>query len=124
MSNNDALLVFALLGEGGGLPVLDLCVLIAYIGGVVVLGCALVRKNRSTDEFMAASRSLPDWEVGLSIFGNITFDLARSLGFPTIALQWVSYHRVRYARHFWRRGRTGMGIACRAGSRSASRSYA
>ncbi|QDU90942.1 Sodium/glucose cotransporter [Pirellulimonas nuda] len=53
-----------------GLPVLDLCVLVAYVAGVVGLGCAMMRKSGSTDEFMAAGRSLPGWAVGLSIFGT------------------------------------------------------
>ncbi|MDD8051569.1 MAG: sodium:solute symporter, partial [Verrucomicrobiota bacterium] len=34
------------------------------------LGCWFVRKSRSTEEFMAAGRSLPGWAVGMSIFGT------------------------------------------------------
>ena len=49
---------------------IDLAVLIAYIAGVFGLGCWFVRKSGSTEEFMAAGRSLPGWVVGLSIFGT------------------------------------------------------
>jgi len=52
------------------LPVADIVVLVAYILGVVGLGCYFVRKSRDTEHFMAAGRSLPGWAVGLSIFGT------------------------------------------------------
>ncbi len=52
------------------LPLIDILVLLAYLAGVVGFGCWFVRKSRSTDEFMAAGRSLPGWAVGLSIFGT------------------------------------------------------
>ncbi len=48
----------------------DLAVLVIYIAGIFGLGCWLARRNRSTDEFMAAGRSLSGWVVGLSIFGT------------------------------------------------------
>lgn len=49
---------------------IDLIVLVLYLGGVVGMGCWFIRKSGSTDEFMAAGRSLPGWAVGLSIFGT------------------------------------------------------
>lgn len=49
---------------------LDLVVLVIYMVGVFGLGCWFSRKSRSTQEFMAAGRSLPGWAVGLSIFGT------------------------------------------------------
>lgn len=52
------------------LPVIDLIVLVVYVGGVVALGCWFVRKSGTTDEFMAAGRSVPGWAVGLSILGT------------------------------------------------------
>lgn len=52
------------------LPGIDIAVLLAYLAGIVGLGCWFVRKSRSTNEFMAAGRSLPGWAVGLSIFGT------------------------------------------------------
>ncbi|MBM4034323.1 MAG: sodium/solute symporter [Planctomycetes bacterium] len=52
------------------MPVVDLIVLLAYTIGVVGLGCWLMRRSRTTEEFMAANRRLPGWAVGLSIFGT------------------------------------------------------
>ncbi len=52
------------------LRTIDLLVLTAYLAGIFGLGCWLARRNRSTDEFMAAGRSLSGWVVGLSIFGT------------------------------------------------------
>lgn len=52
------------------LRTLDLVVLIVYMGGVFGLGCWFSRKSGTTQEFMAAGRSLPGWAVGLSIFGT------------------------------------------------------
>lgn len=48
----------------------DLTVLIIYMVGVFGLGCWFARKSGTTQEFMAAGRSLPGWAVGLSIFGT------------------------------------------------------
>lgn len=45
-------------------------VLVLYLVGVVGLGCWFARKSSTTDEFMAAGRSLPGWAVGLSILGT------------------------------------------------------
>ncbi|MBC8868077.1 MAG: sodium:solute symporter, partial [Planctomycetes bacterium] len=54
----------------GKLPGIDIAVLLVYLAGIVGFGCWFVRKSRSTNEFMAAGRSLPGWAVGLSIFGT------------------------------------------------------
>ena len=52
------------------LPKTDVAVLVAYVAGVVGLGCYFVRRSRSTEGFTVAGRSLPGWAVGLSIFGT------------------------------------------------------
>ena len=52
------------------LPFLDFAVLFVYLAGVVGFGCWFARRSGSTEEFMAAGRSLPGWAVGLSIFGT------------------------------------------------------
>jgi SSS family solute:Na+ symporter len=52
------------------LPVADIAVLLIYLVGVVLFGAWFVRRNRSTEKFMTAGRSLPGWVVGLSIFGT------------------------------------------------------
>ena len=49
---------------------IDLTVLILYLAAVVGLGCWLSRRNRTTNDFMAAGGTLPGWAVGLSIFGT------------------------------------------------------
>lgn len=48
----------------------DLVVLVMYMAGVFGLGCWFARKSSTTQEFMAAGRSIPGWAVGLSIFGT------------------------------------------------------
>ena len=48
----------------------ELAVLLLYMVGVFGLGCWFARKSSTTQEFMAAGRSLPGWAVGLSIFGT------------------------------------------------------
>ncbi len=58
------------------LPKLDLAVIIAYLAMVVGLGLWLGRKKTSTDEFMAAGRSLPGWAIGLSMFGSYISSLS------------------------------------------------
>ncbi|MEW4529293.1 sodium:solute symporter [Maioricimonas sp. JC845] len=52
------------------LPTVDIAVLVVYVAAVVAYGSWFVRKSGTTDEFMAAGRSLPGWAVGLSIFGT------------------------------------------------------
>lgn len=52
------------------LHLLDLIVLVVYLGGIFGLGCWLSRLSRGTEAFMAAGRSLSGWVVGLSIFGT------------------------------------------------------
>jgi len=66
------------------LPTLDLAVLVAYVAGVVGLGCYFVRKSRTTEQFVAASRALPGWAVGLSIFGTY-LSSNTFIGYPGIA---------------------------------------
>jgi len=52
------------------LPTLDVAVIVIYLAGVVGFGAWFLRKSSSTEEFMAAGRSLPGWAIGLSIFGT------------------------------------------------------
>lgn len=48
----------------------DLAVLLTYLVGVTGFGCWFYRRNRNSERFMSAGRSLPGWAVGLSIFGS------------------------------------------------------
>ena len=63
-------------GESLMLSNINFIVLIAYLVSVVGLGLWLGRKNPSTDEFMAAGRSLPGWAIGLSMFGSYISSLS------------------------------------------------
>src|SRR5688572_10807159 len=52
------------------LPALDLAVVVIYLVALTAYGCRFFKKQRDSEEFMAAGRSLPGWAVGLSIFGS------------------------------------------------------
>ncbi len=52
------------------LSTIDLTIIVAYLAVVVGLGLWLGRNRTTTDEFMAAGRSLPGWAIGLSMFGS------------------------------------------------------
>lgn len=58
------------------LNVVDVSVLVVYLGAVVGLGCWLSRRSGNTEGFMAANRSLPGWAVGLSIFGTFVSSIS------------------------------------------------
>ncbi len=49
---------------------LDWAVLLAYFAGTMAVGFYFWRKSRSTEGFTVASRSLPGWVCGLSIFAT------------------------------------------------------
>jgi SSS family solute:Na+ symporter len=48
----------------------DLAVLVAYLVAVIGLGVWFARRQEGADDYMSASRSLPGWAVGLSMFGS------------------------------------------------------
>lgn len=52
------------------LSFLDLAVLLIYLVGVTGFGCWFYWRNRESERYMSAGRSLPGWAVGLSIFGS------------------------------------------------------
>ncbi len=52
------------------LPVIDLSIIALYILGIVIFGGWFVTRNKSGNDFMIASSSLPGWAVGLSFFGT------------------------------------------------------
>src|SRR3972149_346110 len=53
-----------------GLSNADFIILLIYLASMVAVGLWIGRKNRTSDQFMAAGRSIPGWAVGLSIFGT------------------------------------------------------
>lgn len=52
------------------LRTLDFVVLIAYVVGVVGMGCWFARRNTKSKAFMIAGGAMPGWVVGMSIFGT------------------------------------------------------
>jgi len=48
----------------------DLIVLVVYLLTIVGMGLWFAKGGSDTDEFMAASHSLPGWAIGLSMFGS------------------------------------------------------
>ena len=134
------------------LPVTDILVLILYLAAVVGLGCWLSRRNRTTNDFMAAGGTLPGWAVGLSIFGTYlssnTFigvpgkaydgnwnGFVFSLSLPLAAWQWNGSYRFTGAREkslpiiIWKNGldpgRAPMpwGVICSRNWRGWARSF-
>jgi SSS family solute:Na+ symporter len=49
---------------------LDLIVLVGYLVAVIGIGLWFGSRSQNTDEYMAASRTLPGWAIGLSMFGS------------------------------------------------------
>ncbi|HRE82651.1 MAG TPA: sodium:solute symporter [Opitutaceae bacterium] len=49
---------------------IDLAVLLVYLVGVTGFGAWFYWRNRDSEKYMSAGRSLPGWAVGLSIFGS------------------------------------------------------
>lgn len=50
---------------------LDLCVLALYIAGLVGIGLRFARRQRTTDDYFIAGRSIPGWAMGLSLLATI-----------------------------------------------------
>jgi len=48
----------------------DILILALYLTAVVAVGFWFARRRPDADDFMAASRSLPGWAIGLSMFGS------------------------------------------------------
>ena len=94
---------------------IDLSVLLFYLAGVVAVGFWVGRKTRSTDDFMAAGRSIPGWAVGLSLFGtyvsSISFLALPSKAFAgnwnafvfSLSIPVTAWVAVRYFVPFYRR---------------------
>ncbi|HYG22056.1 MAG TPA: sodium:solute symporter [Verrucomicrobiae bacterium] len=97
------------------LPVIDICVLLAYLVGVVALGLWFGRKGLSSEQFMAAGRRIPAWAVGLSIFGtyvsSISFLALPGKAFATnwnafvfsLSIPVTTWFAVKYFVPFYRR---------------------
>lgn len=71
---------------------IDLAVLLVYLLGVSGYGVWFYWRNRNSEKFMSAGRSLPGWAVGMSIFGSYVSSIS-FLGNPgkAYASNWGSF---------------------------------
>ena len=76
----------------GTLTGIDLVVFLLYLAGTILFGSWFVRRSRSTEAFTAASRSMPGWACGMSIFATYVSSIS-FLGIPGKAYQadWNAY---------------------------------
>jgi SSS family solute:Na+ symporter len=58
------------------LRAVDFIVLVTYLAAVVGLGFWFGRRKADSDDYMSASRSLPGWAVGLSMFGSFVSSIS------------------------------------------------
>jgi solute:Na+ symporter, SSS family len=74
------------------LHILDILVLLLYLGGTALIGVYFSKKNKSTEEYFVGGRSFPGWVIGLSLVGtgisSVTF-----LAYPADAfkISWIRY---------------------------------
>ena len=71
---------------------IDLVIFLVFTLGVVLFGCSFFRKGTSADEFTSASRSLPGWVVGMSIFATYVSSISY-IGYPgkAFAADWNAF---------------------------------
>src|SRR6202012_3558728 len=50
---------------------LDLIVIAAYLAGLVAIGLPFARRQRTTEQYFVAGRSVPGWAMGLSLLATI-----------------------------------------------------
>ncbi len=94
---------------------IDFIIFVVFTLGVVLFGCSFFRRGTSSDEFTSASRSLPGWVVGMSIFATYVSSISY-IGYPgkAFASNWnalvfsfsipiASYFAARYFVPFYRR---------------------
>jgi SSS family solute:Na+ symporter len=54
-----------------GLHILDILVVLAYLGTIVWIGAYFARKQTSTEAYFAGGRSVPAWAVGFSVLATL-----------------------------------------------------
>jgi SSS family solute:Na+ symporter len=52
------------------LPIIDLCIIILYLAGMVWIGFYFSKQNKNSEEFSIASGKIPGWAIGLSIYAT------------------------------------------------------
>src|SRR5579864_3234668 len=50
---------------------LDLIIIAAYLAGLVAIGLRFARRQRTTEQYFVAGRSVPGWAMGLSLMATI-----------------------------------------------------
>ena len=50
---------------------LDLIIIAAYLAGLVAIGLRFARRQRTTEQYFVAGRSVPGWAMGLSLLATI-----------------------------------------------------
>ena len=66
---------------GGGLTGWDTAVICVYLAAMLGMGFWIARRQKSTEDFFIARRSLPAWAVGISIFASLLSTITY-LGMP------------------------------------------
>ncbi|WP_129715203.1 sodium:solute symporter [Pedobacter sp. SYP-B3415] len=54
----------------GGLPILDLGIIVIYLAAMILVGIYFSRRNKSAEQFTKASGLIPGWAIGLSIYAT------------------------------------------------------
>ncbi len=98
------------------LPLIDLSVLVLYLGGILLAGWWVGRRSTNPNEFMAAGGRVPAWAVGLSVFGTFVSSISfLALPGKAFAENWTAFAfslsiplaawmAVRFFVPFYRRG--------------------
>ena len=50
---------------------LDFIIIVAYLAGLVAIGLRFARRQRTTEQYFVAGRSVPGWAMGLSLLATI-----------------------------------------------------
>src|ERR1700741_3697914 len=50
---------------------LDFIIIAAYLAGLVAIGLRFARRQRTTEQYFVAGRSVPGWAMGLSLLATI-----------------------------------------------------
>src|SRR6185312_9332126 len=50
---------------------LDVLVILLYLGALVAIGLRTSRRQRTTNEYFVANRSIPGWAIGMSLLATI-----------------------------------------------------
>src|SRR5690606_13786813 len=54
----------------GHMGIGNFVVLLTYLAGMLSIGLWCSRKNTSTEQYFVASRKIPGWAAGISVFGT------------------------------------------------------